>query len=487
MTGPKYRKIALNGRPLSDEKPQHTAETDQVKEESYIDALNLGLRHNTTDVYIPLVGDQLTLSVRRNLGTEIVNSKSGLTPAERIDLPFGVCWSSNVLPHVDLVQQEPTESAGDCLTLSPNYVNVTDDTGSSFRFLAALVDGGKEFLACPSSQLEVDNYQATLALDGADLVFTKKFGTSIRFVGPVQILTIPSDSTDPSYAYTESHIYYRATRVQDRFGLGLDYFYPDDISLIPTKIQADTGQKLTFVVTDGRITKVTDPMGNETTYTYDESNLHLTQVHRPEETTIEYTYVENIEEDPLPPPPSAPVTTYTHWDVTSITTDGATYSFAYSYDTSKRIYSSEHNSYYTKAGEPMWVSQVTLPNSSPVTFSLDSLMKLIDGGFDFEGHRNTSVTDAEGFVRNYSFSGVEVTFLNNLDADLDISAHGNPLRPPKMVIFETMTVEHVGFGTETFEFAANAGMALSSITDLCGNTTTFEYNDLMPTPSWAVG
>jgi len=143
-SGPKYRKIALNGRPMADEKPQHTEESDQEKEESFIDAMTLGLRHSVTDIFVPIAGSDLVLSARRDVSSTVWNMKGGFRPHEHIDWPFGPGWTSSLAPKVDIVAAPG----------QPVYAYLTDEHGSSHRFIQYVGAGGIQFVPSPSSRTE---------------------------------------------------------------------------------------------------------------------------------------------------------------------------------------------------------------------------------------------------------------------------------------------------------------------------------------------
>jgi RHS repeat-associated protein len=495
MSGARYRKIGLHGRPLPDEKPQHTEESDLSKEESYIDAMNLYLQHSTTDIHIPIVGDQLCLSVRRDLREEILNNKSGIPVLLRPDMPFGACWSTDIMPYAELVEQRPVSTEPTCLHLEPDYLTINDDNGSPFRFVRLFLpqDITARYLPVPTNRLNADAYQATLVESGGTLAFTKKFGTTIVYGGLPVVRTIPADTDDPLFAYTEKHSYYRAISATDRFGNRLTYEYGSGDSLIPSRIVSTTGQVIHIEASGNLVTRVVDPRGNATSYDYvgTVNGPLLQTVTGPpnndgQSTVTEYFYGVAIENDSIPTPPGGTPTIFVHTNVTLISSHGAIYGFDYSFDASKEVYSSKDNRYFTKCGEPRWVNGVTLPGGDRTQFFNESKLRFLNGNLTLQGHRETRVIDAAGFVRHYSFTGATVFFLFGFDSNFSIDPRLFPIRTPKFVAFTICTVTHDGYGVETFRYQPSAGMALSSITDLSGNTTNFTYEDVLAHPDWAV-
>ncbi len=75
----------LNGLPILDGRPQEKAESDEEKTETYIDALNFSLKHRTSDLYIPLVGGAMSLSVKRSVVAEVWSSFPGCSRR--------ICWT----------------------------------------------------------------------------------------------------------------------------------------------------------------------------------------------------------------------------------------------------------------------------------------------------------------------------------------------------------------------------------------------------------
>lgn len=124
--GPAYRRIALNGRAIPEAIDGQKAESESEKEQSYVDALTLRLQHSVTDIYIPIENSELSLSVRRNLDSEVWNDRSGLRPNERYDRPFGAEWSSNLTPNIHFAYQQPNATGP---KVEADYAYVTDEQG----------------------------------------------------------------------------------------------------------------------------------------------------------------------------------------------------------------------------------------------------------------------------------------------------------------------------------------------------------------------
>jgi len=94
-SGWRFRRVNLNGSVATASKGAAEAESDENSEETYIDSMTRQLRHNTSDIYIPLVGGQLNLSVKRTLQSSIIDSNTAISP-NQLHQPFGQVWSSNV-------------------------------------------------------------------------------------------------------------------------------------------------------------------------------------------------------------------------------------------------------------------------------------------------------------------------------------------------------------------------------------------------------
>ena len=514
-SGARYRKIALNGRPMPDDKPQHTAESDQQKEETYIDALTLGLRHSTTDVYVPVAGSDLVLSARRNTLSEGWSMRSGLRPHERYDRPFGVAWNSNLCINIDrTISSNPSE---------PIYAYVTDQSGSAHRFLelpGGAGNGLSSFVPLPSSNQENGDYLTSLTAQTGAYVFTDRFGTAITYSTATPITVAITADRVAGSSTIETHNYYCASSVADRLGNSLVYTYPTQTTLVPSTItfqdpagQAHPDQTIYIRQDDtNHITAIWDPNGNEYDFAYTPiaytangnqyTESSLASVTGPGGVIASYQYDLSMEADTLPPDSNGLTTPKYHCDVTAIT-DGRlnSYQFAYQFDQTKYDYSSQYG-YFPQTGAPRNVTQVTLPNSDTVTLTNNSITALTT---DASGNlvltalaknangvlvptsasqRQNWVIDPQGTKTSYTFTGAQVFLTNDLSA-----FYTNPLSIPKVVLYTEMdvdsfdTVHNTDFGTETFTFDVTAGLALSSAKDLSGNTTSYVYGDNWSAPA----
>ncbi len=524
VAGAEYRKVALNGRPLPDGKPQTASESDQQDEETFVDALTLGLRHSVSDVYEKIPGTDLPLTVNRVYNEETWSSRRGLRPHERPDEPFGPGWQSN------LVASLRWESASN----SP-YPNIyaSDENGNEYHFLGVWNATGNfcTFVPYPTGKHEKNPYLATLAMTSAlsgnetianaTLTLTKKFGTTVTYEHADLdgvYSNIPMDRVLPgSGAF--SYSYFRATTATGLAGVGnLTYAYAANDTLVPETITGTGGNDTTaagnmtiYIQQDenGLVRKVWDSDQDLTQYNYTKTadpvgsgNFYeLTSVTDAMNVTSNYTYNITTEDDSTPGPSGDPGGDFYHLNLSQIKDQNAnTYHFNYQYSYTGNLSDSHpigfvsfnnYGNYYFTPGRPLMVANISLTNGNTTIplgqFENDSYIEV---GFGNTGallnsgwRRHTVVTDADGHVTDYNWSNPSV-MLQDVPS---VIAAESPGSVDELVAWGNLTLTYkdgnTTLGNESYEFDSAAGMALMSATDFSGHTTTFTHADSWNVPA----
>ncbi len=284
------RKISLSGMPMPDVAQHQEVESDYKPEETYIDALNLDVQHDVTDIFVPVGSDQFSLEVRRSLQQEswTVNSYPlGGQP----DKPFGPCWRSNIAPNIHFERR-----------ISPGRIDetivATDFNGQSYRFknYTEYADTGTNY----THWVEPLSTQSALSMEGVSLdggedgnpwVLTLPNGTTCTYSGSPSVNADFYDH-EPSSPYPTTHKYYRIVATQDRAGNGLEYRFDGvpTTCIIPSSIRATkTGQEL-LIKTDAiglRVQWIKDPRGNYVVYNYQSGPAGVSPP------TLDYTCISN--------------------------------------------------------------------------------------------------------------------------------------------------------------------------------------------------
>ncbi|PTX94067.1 type IV secretion protein Rhs [Spartobacteria bacterium LR76] len=477
-TGAKYRKVGLNGFPIPDEKPQQQEETDQSPEETYVDPFTQTLTHQVTDVYVPMPGADMALSVRRNWSTEIFSNK-GLDIRYRPDRPFGPGWQSNICSYINFSGEDGIQVA-----------TVVDNDGASYRFLAFMyAEGGLKYFPLNSDRNCQETFKTTLEAvfqEGvrAKFIFRKKFKTTLTF----ELTNVARNTESGAEAWA------RLTKVEDRFGTveARTYVDPDpeehkEEQLIPSTI---TIREKTISITknaDNRVTQITDPRGNSISYAY--STMPdprypqfsgwpiLASVTRGGGTPTQYACEFVIEPDATP---DAGFGSYfAHFDLTSIQDQlGNTWAFQYALDRSR--FSLRNGNWYRTSGNARNIVSVTQPDGKLASFINGSrtwIERKLDGSMSAAGERKTDVKDVEGKDWSYNFTDglVEAySMLGPLMSNTPIAAS----KVKFQIAYRTLTVTTPEGGEMVAKFEPTAGNALKSFQDL-GVTaaTTFAYDD----------
>jgi YD repeat-containing protein len=474
LTGSRYRKIGLNGFPLSDEPPQAEEEDDQEKEETYIDAFDLALSHSVTDAYIALPGSSdLALQVRRNFSGSVWDSNSGWRPGERLDRPFGAGWSSNLTPFVNRVVVYNNND-------SYEEIYVQDESGVTHRFLKYTYQSITHYLAIPNSRSQQDALLHTLSYDGTQFTFTKKHGTTITF--EAQELDQGWSTTDRAGDNNLSRRNYfsRAADITDRHGNTLSYSYEHSASnvsasLIPESItfSGRNGAEQTISIDAGRyrVNSITDPRGHTVYYNYENLSggvvdAYIVSYSIPVLRSVEFALSAAAKLDPAY---DAAISTYTyelageadysfysagsrmsHLNLKTIS-DGNqnTYRFTYDFNRTNRVSggtgSDGRTMWYVQNGSPRQVVRVDLPGSGTSArfkhyglsqYVNDTTISQVTTNWDeyLAGYRATVAYDTENNAHVYRFNNPRIEALDD--------PFQQPLNDPRLMYFLEMEISH---------------------------------------------
>ncbi len=504
-TGPRYRKVALTGLPLSDEAPQATEESDQHKEQTYIDAFNRALVHHTSDIYVPVPASELILQVTRSYQEEIWNQRHGMKPNERFDRPFGAGWTSSICSYIEFVERNPTGATAP----EPTSVRVVDEEGRSQSFGTY---NSVYYFPMPSGRVEKKTYLNTLTKDATgDFIYKKKFGNTLTFE-PVTGVVFSDDIDRASNdGGTQTHTYARLKTVTDRYGNTLTYSYTGN-ALYPDEIAAGQGRDLKIEIeidANGLVEWVKDPRGYVTNFDY--SNPPSEAAHAlwkviapgPNQATTTYVYEYQLESnDHHPRAAQNRGVDYRHLRLCYIKdARGKDYNFDYALDSTKHAYHTDASGdIYLQTGLPSLVQKVHLPTGTNTTFAYSpdpqgtgepdwtnppegappETNLTISSPTSIDAYKMTCVKDAEGNYRWYEFTDTDTLDLAKLPGNKRPDDDGSSTE--MIVSYQTLSIETQDVGTETYHFDPNAGYALAKSVDINGNTTLFEYNSEWDAP-----
>ena len=474
------RKISLSGMPMPDVAQHQEGESDYEPERTYVDALSLDVRHDVTDIFVPVGSDHFALEVRRSLSQECWNTNSFL-PEEQPDKPFGPCWSSAICPNLHISRQ-----VGD------KTLSFSDHNGSGYTFKEVARNGITNYWAEPStSQNALSMQGVSYQLEGGEWVLSLPNGTRCFYAAEpaVEFKVVPHVGG----GYATSHTYFRIDRVEDRAGNVLHYDFDPSIvpanSIIPSAIRSDSGQEIEIFTESNagkRIVSVEDPRGTSVEYFYWDDLL--CEVVRADggSTFYEYDSMTEVDEKPLLYPDffnDLTAVDSLHRVIRSISdANGNTYTFSYTnalrYDysmvTQMATDSDEEDRLY-QIGNPLILTGIERPDGSTVLFEEfgDEGIGSTYSGLKYylEGKRANFVMDVNGKSWCYLFSDYHTT---------------DPLRGGSAIrLFEYGSLSITGPEqfAETYRFAplgvtldnALEPMSIASQTNFSGQVTDFAY------------
>ncbi|MEP4076451.1 RHS repeat domain-containing protein [Haloferula sp.] len=527
-------KIGMDGRPTAGG-------------QALVDSKTRDFHYGAVDVALEIPASDLSISVRRSSSPAIWNEASGLRPHERPDLPFGPGWTSNLASFVKLDEAldfsnsdtgpgrlfgAGTLDIGGSSTssefLTPSTATVSDYQGSRHQFQVSrdATSGGHKFSLVSPARHDRATIGMTLEADGdGNLTLSQPMlGITHRYESAIVIGPIANNRIRGSHRKTSSR-FYRLTEVEDRFGNQLSYSYEVETNLIPKTICVADRPELQIAIqqdTSGRVTRVWDPDGVETVYSYDEPAVthtslrfdgKLDSVNRGGLVGESYGYEFHIEADRRPIELRLPnasgaeglqaIDSY-HWQLDSIT-DGAG-------NETRIIFESDitrnfrHNSvdesgdplpveYFAANGQVRDVERIVHPGDREVVITGDHRLASDSSGTEFDAHsRLTQVTDLWGHEWTFEWIGPNRARFE-LSNEFKASVHGGPLAfdetpswlesypGPEIVYYDELRVYNSkGSGEETievFEFDPTAGFQVSFHKDRSGRETKIFFEDAL--------
>ncbi|WP_256199843.1 hypothetical protein [Verrucomicrobium spinosum] len=479
--GPVHRKIGLHGMPLSDSKPQVKDESGEVPEETFVDAFTRQLNHSVSDVYSSVDSSLLPLTVRRGTREHVWSLRSGLRPSELPDAPFGPGWSSNLCAHIKF-------------EWGYQKAVVTDEQGAASVYFRVLRD--EEGVLHPNDvhvwmHTREEKQDAKTAYNTFEtiwdenqqvtgFVYRKKYGATCTYELVPIFQFFSNNRLDGAHTFTD-YTYARLTKVEDRWGNKLLYSYPTDTTLIPNKIEDPDrpNQVVTITQNNGVVTAVRGPSGETVEYNYATQNTgddlvrYLSSVERGGQ-TVSYQYETEIEPVPAidldadgPPDPQN-----RHFSLTRITDErGGDYEFEYEFNYGNKYLEVSGDGFMTRSqlGMPRLVKKVTLPNNAVTTFG--GTRQLVCQS-DATLNAVSMETQVSGPCGTYTYTFTQPDVFVPLAQDPD--RNPDPFSRQLTVFFSRMKID-TPEGDEVYNFDFDHGMALSSATDISGNTTTFHY------------
>jgi|GEM_PF-1762997 len=517
--GPRYRKIGLNGFPLSDNKPQSQDESGELPEETYVDAYSRQLRHSVSDVYVTTESTMMPLQVRRNTASESWSRRFGLTIEERMDRPFGPGWTSNLSPLIRFEGSGPVNTS----TTYATQAIVTDEQGGQRTFLK-VKDQAR--IWCSSREQTQDAktlFDRFVELTDGRFVLYQKYGTTCFYERVLYSDYQRLADQKVNFGFEKFYAYARLVEVRDRLGNRLLYQYPSSAqaNVIPHVIYDPDrpAHRISIQQDQGMIVKIQGADGETTHYEYEtvispgEAPLPasfkvLKRVSRsapgqpaPETGGIVYGYDIDVDHDPTPASSDGIQTEYVHVDLNQLTDERSnSYFFNYrdpatgisTFDRGweyEEVTGDPQNLMRTQMGLPRLLRQIVLPDTKVVNLTGNRGARISLEGVTSAVRASTTVSGDCGTF-HYIFGDPVIfrPYIRYRNGNVEFLTH------QRVMSFSKLDLYHgsVAGGTtpkETFEFEPSAGLALKKVTDLSGKITKYAYNDIayLHTPTSSSG